>query len=408
MNAVVHPRVEVRAVATTEELRLAHDMMARTHVPEYSASMSWLESSALAYPGLRREHTRVALRDGELAGALRLTTDTIRLGEARLKMGGLGWVTTDARHRHCGVASALIGDTLDYMREHGYHVSMLFGIPNFYHRFGYATALAEYSITLSAADLPAAGPGRFRVRAVKPGDIAAIQRIHRDSDADVACSLIRASAHYAAKWRRLESANVLVNGNGKVGAYIAAKIVDGTFEVTEAGFDSDFAAAELLSHCARTAADASCARVRFNVPPEHPLARSLAQYESIHEMRLSRERGGMMTFVDVPESLESLVPEWEAQLLQNGRQDIRAEVTLVVDGIAHRVQAHHGAVSVRPGAGPNKFSVSGVELIRLATGYVHLEDVLHARPRLLSPDARALLACLFPKRNPYVHLFDRF
>ena len=30
-----------------------------------------------------------------------------------------------------------------YMTENGFDVSMLFGIPNFYHKFGYATVLPE-------------------------------------------------------------------------------------------------------------------------------------------------------------------------------------------------------------------------------------------------------------------------
>ena len=195
MNAIAHARLEVRAATTTEEMRLAHDLMARVHQPEYSASMSWLESSALAYPGLRREHTRIALSGGTLAGALRLTTDTIRLGEARLKMGGLGWVTTAPDYRHRGVCSTLIEDTLAYMREHGYHVSMLFGIPNFYHRFGYATTLAEYSITLNTADVPASGGVPYRARTMKPGDIHVIHRIHRDNDDAGACSLILRPLH---------------------------------------------------------------------------------------------------------------------------------------------------------------------------------------------------------------------
>jgi hypothetical protein len=58
--------------------------------------------------------------------------------------------------------------------------------------------------------------------------------------------------------------------------------------------------------------------------------------------------------------------------------------------------------------GENKFSVSCVELMRLVAGYVYFDDVFDTRRRLVPPDARRFLAAIFPKRNPYVHLFDRF
>lgn len=98
-------------------------------------------------------------------GALHLTTDTIRIGEARLKMGGLGWVATSARHRKRGIGRKLIEDALAYMREHGYHVSMLFGIPNFYHRFGDASALIDYTILWKR---PKRAPLRIHLRLPLP------------------------------------------------------------------------------------------------------------------------------------------------------------------------------------------------------------------------------------------------
>ena len=46
--------------------------------------------------------------------------------------------------------------------------------------------------------------------------------------------------------------------------------------------------------------------------------------------------------------------------------------------------------------------------MRLLTGYSHFEDVFQQERRLIAADARAFLAAIFPKRNPYVHTFDRF
>ena len=98
----------------------------------------------------------------------------------------------------------VMDDALRYMREHRYHVSMLFGIPDFYHRWGFATALAEYSTTITLRDAsPEASPA-CRIRKIKPGDIPAVQRMHAANDEETACSLVRSAAHISNQWTRWE------------------------------------------------------------------------------------------------------------------------------------------------------------------------------------------------------------
>jgi predicted acetyltransferase len=408
MAIVTEPGLTVRAVHPGDELHRAHELMARAHRPEFSATMHWFETSGATYPGFRPEHTRVALVDGELAGALRLTTEVVRLGEARLKMGGLGWVATAQEHRHKGVASALVQGTMRFMRSHGYHVSMLFGIPNFYHRFGYTTALAEYTVTLDVTEAACASTQYVLARPVKPGDLPALQRMHTANDADVACSLLRSNAHLTNRWQKIKDAEVLTNARGKMIAYAIARPENGAWLVSEAGIDSPVTGPALIAHCARRAQEALLGSLRFVVPPDHAVARVLRKYESTHEARLCRERGGMMAFVDLGETLESLLPEWEARLASSALSGTHTEVSLIVEDAAWRLRAHRGALDVTPGAGVNKFSVSVQELMHLVTGYAHLSDVYDARRRLITADGRALLATIFPKRDPYVHLLDRF
>jgi len=125
-------------------------------------------------------------------------------------------------------------------------------------------------------------------------------------------------------------------------------------------------------------------------------------------MHLERDRGGMLAFVDLAEALESMVPEWEGLVGRSAVADRRCEATLVVEGCSYRVRAHRGAVDIAETPGKNKFSVSNTDLMKLLTGYSHLDAVFSQQRRLIAPDARAFLAAIFPKRNPYVHTFDRF
>lgn len=407
-NAQRKQQITVRGVQSEDELTLANDLMAKGHQVNYFSASEWFEGAGAAYPGYRFEDTRIALCDGELAGALRLTTDTIRLGEARLKMGGLGWITTTPRYRRKGVGTALIRDAFACMRAQRYHVSMLFGIPNFYHRFGYATVLPDYAIEIDVSPERPEVPASRRVREVKPGDIGSLWRIHEANDAEVPCSLLRSSGTFANEWDMLKQARVLTDTRGKVLAYALGRPRETGMEISELGALLSEDHAGLLAMCSAWAHEMCRGTLRFLTPPGHPFSHYLEAFASKHETRRAEGQGGMMAFVDIGESLETAIPEWEDRLRRSALGSERAEVTLQVDKVPFRVRATRGAVDVSPIAGTNKIGISGRDLMRVFTGYIRIEDLLAQERRNITAAARHLLATLFPKRDPYVWPLDRF
>lgn len=402
------PPLTLRGVESDDELALANDLMGRVHFQDYSPGGRWLRESGAGYPGFRREHTRIALMQGHLAGALRLTTDTIRIGEARLRMGGLGCVTTAGPYRHQGVARELISDTLRYMRAHNYHVSMLFGIPNFYHRFGFATSLPEYATVISVREAFSVEHAPCKPRDIKPGDIRAIQKIHEENDTGIPCSLVRGAAHITNQWHRWKDAQVLMDEKGKVLAYYVPAVLDDELQVLDVGINHFRFCGSLLHACARKARESSCGRIRFLAPPAHPLMQYLLRFRSMQETLIRRDEGGMMAFADLGEALESMLPEWELRLQDSELREQEAEVTLLIARSPIRLRAHRGAMSIATAPGTNKVSLSTLDLMHLVTGYRYAEEILAAERRILTPNARALLETIFPKRSPYVWHNDRF
>jgi predicted N-acetyltransferase YhbS len=61
----------------------------------------------------------------------------MRVGSARVRVGGVGGVATDADYRKRGLMDRTARASMEAMRAQGYDVSLLFGIDDFYHRFGY-------------------------------------------------------------------------------------------------------------------------------------------------------------------------------------------------------------------------------------------------------------------------------
>ncbi|HPO14942.1 MAG TPA: GNAT family N-acetyltransferase [Candidatus Hydrogenedentes bacterium] len=400
----------LRGVETEDELAQANDLMAKAHsrIFNFFDGIHWMETCGAGYPGFQREHTRIGLWNGELAGALRLTTHTIRLGEARLKTGGLGWIATDGRHRHKGVARELMVHTLQFMKSQNYHVTMLFGIPNFYHRFGFATTLAEYSTVVPTEEALVVAPGMVRVRQGKPGDIQAIQKIHYANDADVACSHVRTGAHITNKWERWKPLRVLTDDAGKVMAYFLPQRLEDEILVEDAGVSNSVLCGAIVRACGEYAQEECLAKIRFSGPPSCPMIQYLHRYKSTHEMRITRDQGGMMAFVNLEETLESMVPEWEHLLVRSPARNLQCEATLIVDRAPWRIRVNRGALAIDSSSGSNKVGLSSGDLMNLLTGYRYLEDILAEHRRILTPQARELLGVIFPKRTPYVWNVDRF
>ncbi len=398
--------LEVRAVESDEELRKAVHLMAVELAPDASAE-AWLASSATGYPGFRREHTRIALVNGQVVGALRLTTETLQIGEARLRMGGIGWVTTAPDYRRRGVASRLLRDTMAYMRVHRYHVSMLFGIPDFYQQFGYASSLIDHSVSLDTVEaLCCDNP--FTIHPAKPGDIAAMLKLHQRGESEIACTLIRSVSHVKNKWIRFSEWYVLRDEQGKVVAYFLVGRNNNTLRVEDAGVEEYGLAPAVIGAAAQIAEAESRARIRFLLPPPHDLSRYLQQFRATFEARRDRNAGGMVAFVDVGETLESMIPEWESRIADSLARDARTEFTLVLNHDHFRIRVNRGAVDVAAVPGRNKLGVTNEELVHLVTGYRSIADLLGVARTVISHDARVLANALFPARTPFVWKFDQF
>lgn len=398
----------VRGALSPDDCALAQDLMAKTFGPDYFTVSRRLDTLMTGYPAYQREHTRVAYRQGQLAGALRITTDTIRIGEARLKMGGLGWIAVSAEFRGQGVASALIGDALAYMRRNNYHVSMLFGIVDFYHRFGFTTMLSDYQTAVDVLEAEHAEHAPYKVRQGKPGDIAAIQKLHNAGENEVACSIVRSAAHLSIQWDRWKAVRVLTDDRGKVVAYFLPRLIKEGLLVEELGLASRDVCGALLHACAAHALDHHAPQIRFAAPPCHTFLKYLLQFESKYEMHVRRNRDGMLAIVNLEETLESMLPEWESGLARSALLRERTEVTLLVEKKPYRIRANRGAIDVTPGSGENKMSLSMAEFVQLLSGYRYLDEILDSRRRILNTQGKALLRVLFPKRLPFVWPLDHF
>lgn len=107
----------------------------------------------------------------------------MRIGSAHVRVGVVGVVATHGDFRKRGFMAETALASIAAMRRLGYDMTLLFGVPDFYHRFGYVPAWPEATWTVAVSDLPAERP-KVRLRRLRARDIEAINRIYnRESTA---------------------------------------------------------------------------------------------------------------------------------------------------------------------------------------------------------------------------------
>jgi len=366
----------------------------------------WPETHGVDYSPQERARVRVALLDGEVAGALRLHSEVMRLGEARLRVGQLSLLSIEPRFRGKGVQRALIAEVLAGLNAQQYHLALLCTERGVHYPLGFTSAYPEHDILIETLEAVRVA-GDWRVRDAKPGDIPAMSRIHAENDAKVDGVLLRPEGAWPARWPRDAQSTAITDSTGQLLAYFVALPESFPFHVIEAGIASPAAAPALLAVCGDMANDAGASAIQFGIPGNHPFAAYLRRFPCTVQTHYPADGGAMLAVCDVGETLESLVPEWEARIAETVAVTWRNEVTLLVDGHAFRIRNTRGALDIAAASGRNKLSLSRADLVRLIMGFDRSDELMTRRKALADTEARTVLRAIFPPRQPHLWPLDR-
>ena len=125
---------------------LIADMLGRSFERGYQTMWEQAQRAHSTSPYFHPKYTRLAVMDGEIVGHVRIQPNVFKLGDARLWVAGIGDVATHLAHRKKGIARALMNEAVEFMEKEEFDISILFGIPNFYHRFGFAPIIPPHPV----------------------------------------------------------------------------------------------------------------------------------------------------------------------------------------------------------------------------------------------------------------------
>lgn len=255
--------------------------------------------------------TRLALVDDagtSPVDACWLTIDPLRLHDGTggtVELLGIGNVNTLPDHRRRGLASGLLEAAVERMRGSGAAGSLLYGIDDFYDRFGWRTWGDERWVDVPVDRLGAPG-STYAVRPMLEADGTAIRERYATIAARVPGADARSSGRAWAQLRPTDVDVALRDGELVGWAWLGAGAVperDAHQErrgpealvFAELQAVEDEAMEAVLSAAAARARAAGSAWIVTGAPEEHPL-RSVARHGAL-ECRLVdevRPRGGAM------------------------------------------------------------------------------------------------------------------
>ncbi|GIX05894.1 MAG: hypothetical protein KatS3mg115_0297 [Candidatus Poribacteria bacterium] len=221
--------LEVRAARSEEEVNAAIrccGLAFGNGEPQRTARMTaFFEKIHKKDPSFRLENTRIAALDGQVVSVVQVFDRTVRLGPARLRLAGIGSVGTHPAFRGRGYNTAVLEDTVRFLEEEAYDLSLLFtGIQDYYRRLGWQPFpyVFMHEGPVSHPLPPVAFEGRLRPARWEE-DLEALIEIHALADAEAAGPIVRTPELWRSfeLWRGFDRSafTVAESGAGRVVAY---------------------------------------------------------------------------------------------------------------------------------------------------------------------------------------------
>ncbi|MHB1295965.1 MAG: GNAT family N-acetyltransferase [Anaerolineae bacterium] len=342
------------------------------------------------------------LVDDKPVSSTKLFDLRMRIGNVPVPCGGVADVATDREHRNKGYARRVLNECLRIMAERGHVISYLYGIADFYHKFGYATALAESRITLPTRDAERA-VARYAVRELTPQDYPAIVAIHGALSSAQTGSLVRDPAkwngyRFGSNWHERAKGFVVEDG-GRMLGYAAYDDEPTRCTVFEVGYTDTSAFSTLLAQVARVAVAQRVEQVSFLIDPRGPFEAYLRRFGSKTELGYAYCGENMLRILDQSALLELLRPVLAERLAASRSQGL-GHITFRTD---------LGEDTLALGAGGARVVVEMPQegLVQLLMGYRSVDDLLLDTEARIPAEAVPLLKILCPPGTPYIAWPDR-
>lgn len=350
--------------------------------------------------------------DGVQVSGLHLWPMPMRIGSCEVFLGGIGGVHTHPDHRKRGYASIVMAESVAWMREQGYDVSVLFGIPDFYHRWGFVTTLSSTMIEVPTRHADKA-KRTSRPRRFRKTDFPVAMRIYNRDNASRTASIIRRKSTWipwrvGVEWRVPPEIHLYTAGGrtvGVAGFCLRADRVD----CCEVSATDPRAFGGILRHAADLAVERRVETLVFRVPLDHPFADFCREQGGAFREQVPRVAGGMARLINQTQCLKKIAPELTRRLGGSRLSGWSGGIDIATDLETTRLTVKRAKVSVGGrGRARVRLQLPQDRLTQLLFGWQDVSFLVTHTPTKLTGDRDGVVDTLFPRGRPYMWTSDHF
>ena len=343
----------------------------------------------------------------------------MRFGSAYLKMGGIAGVGTKEEHRNKGYSRHVMEHTLAYMNENGFDVSMLFGIPNFYHKFGYATAIPETYVEFDTKDAQTTVP-TYQIRKFETEDAPKIVDLYAANNAERTGTPLRTGIGWKEFTRRAgivpDPYVVLNEADAVIGYFVCnsdnTKIdaIDRNCTLFDIGFQDRTIFETIVHFLAHGVAYTSAERIRCAVPADHPFAIFCRRYGCRTHTYTPKDHMGMMRIINQSSTLKKITGALEKRLQRDADLGQWSGKLLFSTDIGQDCfEIDRGNVAYTDSqANAFHLEMPQDKLIQLMMGRRSIEDLAVESDVWVNVGIIPVLDTLFPLGHSHIWWSDRF
>jgi predicted acetyltransferase len=275
----------------------------------------------------RPSQTRVVVVNDKVVSTLRVWERRIRVGESLVTMGGIGGVCTHPHYRGVGYASALMRDTIGYLKTTGYDIGALFSIipDEFYGRLGWVSLPLRSSIVMCGSSIEAETPPGWKITDFTPEtDLDAVAKLYDIANEQQSGVIARTRAYWDMAPSRIRcilptvvARRVEETGASQLGGYLNYQLGGKVAEVLEVGYMPDNSEATLdvlVSHLFQTHnVEKVVCTFSSMISSQHPFVHRVVQ-KCNGTLTLVDGTPMMFYAVNLPVFLRRLVVGWESRI----------------------------------------------------------------------------------------------
>lgn len=350
--------------------------------------------------------SRIGILDDKIVTHYGVWDYQMRIGTARVRTGGIGVVATHGEYRKRGLMDMTARASIEAMRMLGYDFTILFGIWNYYHKFGYTRAWADTNINAEIKLFPEMPKGlKTKSAPAKPDDeLAALyNRYHATSTGTAVRPTYRATFYPVDKnW----TCTRWLGKNGKTAGYVLMKLENSRPVVMELVGDIATGLAVIRAE----AENRDAWEVRFEkLPPESELGRWLRRGTCRVETQYIASGGAMIQLLNLRQALEKMAGELERRLAGSDAKKFSGTLAVGFHKETVGLAIKNGRVKVVPGPVKSAHAVhAGAALAQLLIGTDDPALVCAQQNIKLTGAAAELLPILFPQQPILLYQADRY